>query len=230
LCAKCPSVRRQSTFPVILGDVYPNETLLRHGYIGCSPLQPTLAISVRTLAAYRQSHRSCPRYSIEAQCKMLCNMHNVNQSRSNYLRKKVNIDIQVPYAPYLCTQFSVAYDAYLDICRCVDQQINTALGYNTPTSRLLRSCPCCFYKLQGEPEMEFSSFVSIDGNNSLKHLGTSVRGINDRIDSRTVISDRWLTPEEVDRFKDEVKSRVNGFLSSLPICANFILPDQAIWQ
>jgi hypothetical protein len=27
-----------------------------------------------------------------------------------------------------------------------------------------------------------------------------------------------------------VKPWVNGFLSSLPICANFMLPDQAIWQ
>jgi hypothetical protein len=78
--------------------------------------------------------------------------------------------------------------------------------------------------------MEFSSFVSIDGKNLLKCLGTSVCGINDQINSRTVISDCWLTPEEVDRFKDEVKPWVNGFLSSLPICANFMLPDQAIWQ
>jgi hypothetical protein len=78
--------------------------------------------------------------------------------------------------------------------------------------------------------MEFSSFVSIDGNNSLKRLGASVRGVNDRIDSRTVLSDRWLMPEEVDRFKDEVKPRVSSFISSLPICADFMLPDQAIWQ
>ena len=56
--------------------------------------------------------------------------------------------------------------------------------------------------------MEFSSFVSIDGNNSLKRLGTSVRNTNDRLDSRTIVSDRWLTPEEVNRFKDEVVSQV----------------------
>ena len=120
--------------------------------------------------------------------------------------------MQVPYLPYLCTQFSNAYDAYLDICRHVDQQINAALGYNSSSSRLLRSCPCCFYQLDGEPEMEFSSFVSIDGNNSLKRLGTSVRGVNDRLDSRTILSDHWLTPEEVDRFKDEVKPRVSSLL------------------
>jgi hypothetical protein len=60
--------------------------------------------------------------------------------------------------------------------------------------------------------MQFSSFVSIDGNNSLKRLGASIRGVNERLDSRTILSDRWLMPEEVDHFKDEVKHRVSTSL------------------
>jgi hypothetical protein len=102
----------------------------------------------------------------------------------------------------------VAFDAYLEIRRQVDQQINTALKCDTHISYLRRSCPCCFYKLEGEPELEFSSFVSIDGNNSLKRLGTTIRNTNDRLDSRTIVSDRWLTPAEVNRFKNEVTSQV----------------------
>jgi len=73
------AVCRETIFPLYPGDVYPNETLLHHGYISCSPVQPTLAISLRTLAAYHQSHRTCPRFSIEAQCKMLSHMHNVHK-------------------------------------------------------------------------------------------------------------------------------------------------------
>jgi hypothetical protein len=116
-------------------------------------------------------------------------------------------------------QFSIAYDAFLEICRRVDNRIDASLGYNTPNSRLLRSCPSCFYKLENEPELEFSSFVSIDGNNSLKRLGTSVRGRLERVDTRNPLSDRWLTSEEVDAFKDEVKGRpVSG-------CNIFVLPD-----
>jgi hypothetical protein len=61
-------------------DNYANETLLQYGFLGCSPLQPTVAFSVRTLAAYRQGHHTCPRFSIEAQCKMLCHLHNVGSS------------------------------------------------------------------------------------------------------------------------------------------------------
>lgn len=71
-------VRRQLNIPVLSGDVYPNESLLHRGYLGSSPLQPTLAFSIRTLAAYRQSHRTCPRFSIEAQCRMLCHMNQVH--------------------------------------------------------------------------------------------------------------------------------------------------------
>jgi hypothetical protein len=79
----------------------------------------------------------------------------------------------------------------------------------TPSDRLRRACPPCFYKLQDEPELEFSSLVSIDGNNSLKRLGTSIRGVEDRVDTRAIKSDRWVPTEEVDRFKDEVKPQVS---------------------
>ena len=64
-------------FHPVEGETFPNETLLRRGFLGCAPLQPTVAISIRTLELYRQAHRTCPRFSIEAQCKTLCHMNNV---------------------------------------------------------------------------------------------------------------------------------------------------------
>lgn len=40
--------------------VYPNETLMYHGYIGCPPICPTIALSLWTLSAFRQMmHRTC---------------------------------------------------------------------------------------------------------------------------------------------------------------------------
>ncbi|KAG1855816.1 hypothetical protein C8R48DRAFT_749256 [Suillus tomentosus] len=48
--------------------VYPNEVLIYHGYLGCSPLYPSVAISLRTLAAYRH---------IQAQCKTFCHLHDI---------------------------------------------------------------------------------------------------------------------------------------------------------
>ena len=123
---------------------------------------------------------------------------------------KVHDVNQEPYIPYLSTQFSNTFDAYLDICHWVDQQVNDSLGYSTAFEHLRHACPPCFYKLKDEPELEFSSLVSIDGGNSLKRVGTAVRGVSARLDTRSIMSDRWLPPEEVDQFKDEVKPRVSG--------------------
>jgi hypothetical protein len=58
--------------------MYPNETLIYHGYIGCAPVYPTIAISLRTLAAHHQTHRVCPSFGFQAQCKALCFLHGVS--------------------------------------------------------------------------------------------------------------------------------------------------------
>ncbi|KAG1789934.1 uncharacterized protein HD556DRAFT_1243055 [Suillus plorans] len=173
---------------------YPNETLIYHGYIGCAPLYPTAAISLRTLAAYRQIHRSCPRFSIQAQVKSLCFLHDT------------------PYRPYLNAQFSAAYDIYLEILHRVKQRHRGALNHDTLNWRMLNSCPACFYKLEDEPVLEFDWLVSIDGNNSLKRWNSTIYGSNPRIDSRKARSDYWIDTCDVDRFKDEVQTRESDYM------------------
>ena len=74
------TARSYPHFEPIKGEAWANETLIRHGYLGCAALQPTLAISIRTLELYHQTHRTCPRFSIEAQCKTLCFMQSVRYS------------------------------------------------------------------------------------------------------------------------------------------------------
>ncbi|KAG1895393.1 uncharacterized protein F5891DRAFT_960225 [Suillus fuscotomentosus] len=61
---------------------YPNKTLIYHSYIRCAPIYPTVAVLLRTLATYRQIHRSCPRFSIQAQVKSLCFLHDVHPHNS----------------------------------------------------------------------------------------------------------------------------------------------------
>jgi hypothetical protein len=56
---------------------YTNEGLLRSGFIGATPLYPTIAISIRTLEDHLQTHRVCPRLSIQATVRKLCHVHNV---------------------------------------------------------------------------------------------------------------------------------------------------------
>ncbi|KAG1717768.1 hypothetical protein EDD22DRAFT_793253 [Suillus occidentalis] len=171
---------------------FPNECLIYHGYLGCSPLHPTVAISLCTLAAYRQSHRTCPWFSIQAQCKTLCHLHDI------------------PYRPYFNTQFLDAFDIYLEILHRVDSIINAALKHNAPNWRLLNSCPCCFYKLQGEDNLAFEWLATIDGNNSLKRWASSTYGTSPCNDSRTYHSDYWLSCAKVDEFKNNTPTQSKG--------------------
>ncbi|KAG1827857.1 hypothetical protein DFJ58DRAFT_672464 [Suillus subalutaceus] len=181
----------------LMSHKYHNETLIYHGYVGCMPMYPTVAISLCTLAAYRQIgctiltqiHRTCPRFSIQAQCKALCFLHDI------------------PYWPYLCIQFSAAYDIYLEIIHCVDKHLQAALKHNMPNWRLLNSCPACFYKLQDEPALEFDWLILIDGNNSLKHWDSTIYGTTAHTDSCKAHSDYWIGPTTVDQFKGEVKAQ-----------------------
>ncbi|KAG1835964.1 hypothetical protein DFJ58DRAFT_670120, partial [Suillus subalutaceus] len=162
---------------------FPNESLIYHGYLGCSLLHPTVAISLRMLAAYRQSHRTCPRFSIQAQCKTLCHLHDI------------------PYQPYFNTQFLDAFDVYLEILNCVDCIIKAELKHDLPNWRLLNSCPCCFYKLEGEDKLAFEWLATINRNNSLKRWSSSTYGTSPREDSWTYRSDYWLSRAKVDEFK-----------------------------
>jgi hypothetical protein len=94
---------------------------------------------------------------------------------------------------------------YLEIQRRLDLKIDVALGHDSPNWHILNCCPACFYQLDDEPECKFCCFLSMDGNNSLKRLGEAVSKQKTRLDSRSIKSDCWLMPDEVDVFKDEVK-------------------------
>ncbi|KAG1738873.1 uncharacterized protein EDB91DRAFT_1237656 [Suillus paluster] len=154
-----------------------NVSLMTRGCIGSSPLQPTVAITIRTLEAYRQMHRVCLRLSIHAEVKKLCHLHGVH------------------YGRYLAKQFRVAYDIYLELLRRVSLHVSQALGHTGPNWCACNSCPCCHYKVQDEPKLRFPFEIALDGNNSAKFVDPALRGGN-----------IWIDEEYVDRFKDEVKN------------------------
>ncbi|KAJ6455539.1 hypothetical protein C8R47DRAFT_996729 [Mycena vitilis] len=164
-----------------------NATLLRHGYIGGSPDQPTIAFSLQTLEIYRQIHRVCPRFSLDGLSKAL-----------NYLHKS-------PRRAYLGEQLSTAYDAYLAILRAVDQRVQAALRRDEQW-KAQNVCPPCFYKLSQEPRLLLSWLGCMDGNNSLKLVDSTFSAGNPRFDNRKTNSFRWLTAAQVDAYKDEVKN------------------------
>ncbi|KAI6130600.1 hypothetical protein EV401DRAFT_2066179 [Pisolithus croceorrhizus] len=181
--------RRKATLIARPQHIFPNENLIYHRYLGCSPVYPAVAFSLRTLSVFQQARRACPRFSIHAQCKMLCYLHNV------------------PYRPYLFQQLTHAFDVYLEILHRVDQKIQAALNHNTREWRLRNECPACFYRIEDEPKLPFDWLVSIDGNNSLKRWDPAAYGTVPRADHRTARSSYWLSNEEVDKFKYEVKAK-----------------------
>jgi hypothetical protein len=123
---------------------------------------------------------------------------------------------------HLADQLRSAYDCYLEIQREVARLKREALKRdpNDELSALL--CPPCFYCVEGEPSLIPRYLVSIDGNNSLKLVDSSYQYGNTRSDDRTLPSPRWLEPEQVDEFKDDVKRSDGRHKVSIP---NLYIPN-----
>lgn len=56
-------VQRHVHLKTTTNDKFPNETLIRNGFLGCAPLKPSIALTIRTLHAFRQMQRNCARLS-----------------------------------------------------------------------------------------------------------------------------------------------------------------------
>ncbi|PSS29557.1 hypothetical protein PHLCEN_2v2956 [Hermanssonia centrifuga] len=176
---------RNTKLAVVQAEGEPaNVALVRCGLLGCSPIDPSVAFSLDTLELYHRLRRRHPRLGIQPMMRTLCDLHDIN------------------YHECYRDQLSIAFDAYLDILRRVRQKVDVALGHNVPDWRMKNTCAPCNYKLEDEPELNPSQLLAMDGNNSAKRVMSA--GVEDtaRFDS-----DYFLSREQVDRFKDEVKRR-----------------------
>lgn len=110
------------------------------------------------------------------------------------------------YKSTFAEQFSIAFDVYLDILHAVDSRVNAVLARNTENWRMLNACAPCMYKLDGEVPLPYGILAAMDGNSSLKLVDDRFRSGYARVDGRTCRTDLFLSPEEVDKFKDEVQN------------------------
>ncbi|KAJ7455142.1 hypothetical protein FB451DRAFT_1184469 [Mycena latifolia] len=175
-------------------------TLILQGMMPCAPWEPTVAIKIRVLEAYRVTHVCCPQLAIQSYVKALCDIHGV------------------AYRPYLCQQFSIAYDLYLNLRQRTDERILHALGRDS-SWRLKHACPACMYKLEGEDELIFSILTTMDGNDSLKRVlrrekttmaqdeadDPTLAKSRERVDNRDVGDGYYISCEKVDKW---AKSRL----------------------
>ncbi|KAG1871810.1 hypothetical protein DFJ58DRAFT_713769 [Suillus subalutaceus] len=146
-------------------DHFVTSALVRHGIIPCSPISPSVTISIDALELYRVAWLWNPHFSIQAFVKSICDLHGTVFHR------------------YLPRQVSISFDLYLQLRTRVDSLINTVIHRNSPDWRLRNACPCCTYELQNEPTMTFRLLYAMDGNNSLKRVEHS--------DEENLCAGRW---------------------------------------
>ncbi|KAJ7484572.1 hypothetical protein FB451DRAFT_1436491 [Mycena latifolia] len=153
------------------------------------------------------THVRCPQLAIQPFVKALCDMHGV------------------PYKPYLCQQFLIAYDLYLDIRRHTDEQVMASLRRRS-TWRLKHTCPVCMYKLEGEEKLIFDMLTTMDGNDSLKRVLRHTKTTNteedgepalgpskERIDNRDAGDGYFISHEKVEEW---AKTRLADALPMQP--------------
>ncbi|KAG0708173.1 hypothetical protein DFH29DRAFT_979487 [Suillus ampliporus] len=173
-------IRRQASVSTV------SEALVLNGYVGASPLSPTIAMSLSTLELYRRIQLCKPSFSVEAFAKVICDLY------------------KWPYHRCYRNVLADCFDVYL-MMRCkIGQQVSEALGHNTANWRVLNSCPPCSYELEDEPELKFCKMIVFDGNNSLSCMAPL--GGREVGNQHIFNSDYFLDPEFVDKFADEVKS------------------------
>ncbi|THU85589.1 hypothetical protein K435DRAFT_822380 [Dendrothele bispora CBS 962.96] len=165
----------------------PNVALVRAGYLGNSPLNPSLAISLQTLNLFYTLRLFKASLSVEAFAKTLCHLY------------------KTPYRHGYRSALSDAFDIYLAILRKVDGRVSQELGHDGPDYRVKNACPACCYELEDEPQLEIQRMWVVDGNNSLKRI----KGISGReiAETRVFSSDYYLSQEFVDQYANEVKAR-----------------------
>jgi hypothetical protein len=71
-------------------------------------------------------------------------------------------------------------------------------------------CIPCMYKLTDEIPLKFSMLATMDANFSLKLVDNTFLSGSSRTDDRTSTSSRWIRPDEVDQFKEEVSRQKVG--------------------
>jgi hypothetical protein len=107
---------------------------------------------------------------------------------------------------HLADQLRSAYDCYLEIQRHIEIRKTQALQRRSEDLTAALLCPPCFYELSGEIPLVPKFLAAMDGNNSLKLVDSAYQFGKTWADNRTLSSPRWLEPDEIDKYSNEVKA------------------------
>ncbi|KAG1893159.1 uncharacterized protein F5891DRAFT_1131377 [Suillus fuscotomentosus] len=133
------------------------------------------ALVRQALELYRVAHLRSPHLSVQAFVKTMSDLHGIEFHR------------------HLSRQFSIAFDLYLEIRRCVATMVAKALQRDSPDWRVKHTCPACSYILANEEQLTFKMLRSLDDDDTL--------GISSELPTGQIhTSDRYLSRTFVDQF------------------------------
>ncbi|KAI6010380.1 hypothetical protein BKA83DRAFT_4467512 [Pisolithus microcarpus] len=183
-------------------DNFVASALVHQGIIPYSPITPTVVITIRALELYRVSYYHNPHFSIQA---------------------------YYEFRRYLSSQFSIAFDVYLQLTASVDSLVDKVLHCNSPNWHLKHCCLACMYTLEGEQPLQFSILYALDGNDSLKCIQHNLLSEDGEGQSASIelptcqvlTCDRYLSREFVDQYaSQDVVSMVQNEDSEVNPCAS----------
>ncbi|KAG1892860.1 uncharacterized protein F5891DRAFT_963824 [Suillus fuscotomentosus] len=192
---------------ILSSNTYLASALVRHGVIPCSPINPSVGMTIDCLEFYRIARQRCPNFSIQAFTKTLCDLQGKR------------------FHSYLSCQLSITLDLYLLICTQVRSLVQEAIGQSAIDWNLKHACPACLYALDAEPQLKFSLLYAMDGNNSLKRVlkrvpdkehaedlvSRNIPQSSELPTSQSIVDYHYLTREYVDSFADTLNPQVDLF-------------------
>ncbi|KAG2136207.1 hypothetical protein BD769DRAFT_1626952 [Suillus cothurnatus] len=184
-----------------------SSALVHQGVMPCSPISPTVGITTEALELYHVAHLRSPQLSIQAFVKTMCDLHGVGFHR------------------HLSCQFSIGFDLYLQIRRCVAAMVAESLRCDSPDFRLKHTCPACTYTLTDEPKLTFSLLYAMDGNDSLKRVLRRSLDTDDCLGTSSELptgqqleSNRYLSHTFVDQFAQDSTAADDEVIHSENLC------------
>ncbi|KAG1902578.1 uncharacterized protein F5891DRAFT_1127555 [Suillus fuscotomentosus] len=158
--------------------------------IPCSPISPSVVITIDALELYHIAHFRSPHFSMQAFSKTLCDLHGVE------------------YHHYLSRQLTIAFDVYMLIRSSVDSLVAEALNRDSLDWQLKHACPSCTYTLKDEVPLIFTLLFAMDGNDSLQRILHQTLGIDENDSGESselpttqhVRGDRYLSCDYVNQW------------------------------
>lgn len=119
------------------------EALIYAGYLGATPISPSMAISIRTLELYRCIRLRQPSFSFQAFSKVICDLYGIIHDRR------------------YSTALSRSFQVYLRLLRRIDRKVRALCGWDTKDWRVKNACAACCYKVSLYPTLMDTGLTSL---------------------------------------------------------------------